>query len=131
MTVKLHERDKRVPCRWVGATAAAGIAAGALLATPGAAAAQPPDPACSPSAVMRAHAVAMNQMADYLDTHPDVEQLFSDAGKLATPEERHDAIRAYTDNHPDVAGALQAIDQPLNDLGARCETSPNGVTAGQ
>lgn len=80
---------------------------------------------------MRAHAVAMNQMADYLDAHPDVEQLFNDAGKLATPEERHDAIRAYTDDHPDVASALQAIDQPLHDLGARCQSIPEGMTPGQ
>ena len=73
----------------------------------------------------------MNQMADYLDAHPDVEQVFKDAGRLGTPEERHDAIRAYTDVHPDVATALQAIDQPLNNLGEQCQTMPGGVTPGQ
>lgn len=81
--------------RLIGVTAAI-VAAGVALATAGVAGAQPPDP-CSPRAVIRAHAAAMNQMADYLDAHPDVEQVFNDAGRLGTPEERHDAIRAYTD----------------------------------
>ena len=129
MTVTMRAHGEWGSWRLVG-VAAAIAAAGMALATAGAAGAQPPDP-CSPVAVMRAHAAAMNQMADYLDANPDVEQVFDDAGKLGTPEERHDAIRVYTDAHPDVATALQAIDQPLDDLGARCQTMPGGVTPGQ
>ncbi len=127
--MRRHVYSKRVLWRLLGI--AAGLAAGLAWGTGGVAAAQPPDDPCSPPAVMRAHAVAMNQMADYLDAHPEVEQLFNDAGKLATPEERHDAIRAYTDGHPDVASALQTIDQPLNDLGGRCQSPPNNIASGQ
>ncbi len=116
---------------WRSFCIAAGLAAGVAWGTGGVAGAQPPDDPCSPPAVMRAHAAAMNQMADYLDAHPEVEQLFNDAGKLATREERHDAIRAYTDGHPDVASTLQTIDQPLNDLGRRCQTPPNSITSAQ
>ena len=100
--------------------AAAGVAAAMTLAAAGAANAQPaPDP-CSPAAMMRAHASAMTQMADYLDSRPDVQQVFVDARSRATPQERHDVIKSYTDTHPDVAAAFRNIHQPVQDLSTRC-----------
>ncbi|OBB76459.1 hypothetical protein A5759_05530 [Mycobacterium sp. 852014-52144_SCH5372336] len=112
-----------VPRRRGGAAAAAaGLVAGVMvLANAGAAGAQPapPDP-CSPAAVMRAHAAAMTQMADYLDSRPDVQQVFRDARTKPTMGERHNAINAYTETHPDVAAALQNIHQPVRDLSTRC-----------
>ncbi|WP_326545668.1 hemophore-related protein [Mycolicibacterium sp. ND9-15] len=100
--------------------AAAGVAAAMALAVAGAASAQPnPDP-CSPAAVMRAHAAAMTQMADYLDSRPDVQQVFVDARGRATPQERHDVIKSYADSHPDVAAAFRNIHQPVQDLSTRC-----------
>lgn len=110
-----------VPRRVIGA-AAAGVAAGIVaFAAVGAADAQPPPPdPCSPAAVMRAHAGAMTQMADYLDSRPDVQQVFIDARSKGTPQERHAAIKAYTDTHPDVAATFQIIHQPVKDLSARC-----------
>lgn len=69
---------------------------------------------------MRAHAAAMTQMADYLDSRPDVQRVFMDARSQATPQARHDAIKAYTDTHPDVAAAFQKIRQPVQDLSTRC-----------
>jgi hemophore-related protein len=90
------------------------------LAVAGVANAQPtPDP-CSPAAVMRAHAAAMTQMADYLDSRPDVQQVFVDARSRATPQERHEVIKSYTDSHPDVAAAFRNIRQPVQDLSTRC-----------
>lgn len=62
----------------------------------------------------------MDQMADYLDAHPDVEQVFIDARSKPTPQERWDAINAYTDAHPDVAAAMRNIHQPVKDLRASC-----------
>lgn len=100
--------------------AAAGVAAAMALAVAGAANAQPtPDP-CSPAAVMRAHAAAMTQMADYLDSRPDVQQVFADARNRATPQERHEVIKSYTDSHPDVGAAFRNIHQPVRDLSTRC-----------
>ncbi|KUI38822.1 hypothetical protein AU195_22780 [Mycobacterium sp. IS-1496] len=103
--------------RSVVSAAGAGLVA---LAAAGAAGAQPPPDSCSPAAVMRAHAAAMTQMADYLDARPDVQQAFRDARSKATPEERRAAIRTFMDTHPDVAAAHQAIHQPVTDLSTRC-----------
>ena len=52
--------------RAAAVTVAAGVVA---LAYGGAAGAQPSGDQCSPAAMMRAHATAMTQMADYLDGH--------------------------------------------------------------
>ena len=92
----------------------AAAAAGAAVAQP-----PPPDP-CSPAAVMRAHAAAMTQMANYLDSRPDVQQAFIDARSKPTPQERHAVIQAFTESHPDVAAAFQNFHQPIKDLNARC-----------
>lgn len=114
--MKQRETNGRAP-RFM---AAAGLTAVMGLAVAGAASAQPPPDPCSPAAVMRAHAAAMTQMADYLDSRPDVQQVFMDARSQPTPQARHDAIKAYTDTHPDVAGAFQNIRQPVKDLSTRC-----------
>jgi hemophore-related protein len=109
--------------RRAAGVAAAGMAAGVVaMASAGVTGAQPPPPPdpCSPAAVMRAHAAAMTQMADYLDSRPDVQQVFVDARSKATPEERRAAIQAFTGTHPDVAAAFQNIHQPVKDLNARC-----------
>ncbi|WP_231984544.1 hemophore-related protein [Mycobacterium sp. 852014-52144_SCH5372336] len=91
------------------------------LVTAGAAGAQPPPPdPCSPAAVMRVHAAAMTRMADYLDSRPDVQQVFRDARSKGSMQERHDAIKSYTDTHPDVAAAFQNIHQPVRDLSTMC-----------
>lgn len=100
--------------------AAVGMAGAMALSAAGAANAQPAPEQCSPAALMRAHAATMNQMADYLDAHPDVEQVFADARGRATPQERHDVIEAYTGAHPDVAAALRDIHRPMQDLRSSC-----------
>ncbi len=116
MTVRKRFTGGCTP-RFIAAASVAGVVA---LAAAGAATAQPaPDP-CAPAAVMRAHAAAMTQMADYLDSRPDVQQVFVDARSQATPQERHDVIKAYNDTHPDVAAALRNIHQPVQDLSTRC-----------
>jgi heme-binding protein len=118
----------------VAAAVAAGVVA---LAAGGVAGAQPPGDSCSPAAMMRAHAAAMTQMADYLDSHPDVQQAFTDARSRATAQERQAAVKAYTDAHPDVAAAFQNIHQRVADLSASCGLSmdqammmPGGMMSG-
>lgn len=116
MTVRVRRDLARLP-RFVAAVGAAGMLA---MASAGVASAEPAPDQCSPAAMMRAQAGAMTRMADYLDSHPDVEQAFTDARGRATPEERHDAIETYVDAHPDVATALRDIRQPVRDLRANC-----------
>ncbi|WP_370647166.1 hemophore-related protein [Mycobacterium sp. IDR2000157661] len=108
----------------VGAVTSVGTAGVATIAAAGIAVAQPtpPDP-CSPAAVMRAHAATMTQMADFLDSRPDVQQVFVDARSKGTPQERHAVVQSFTDTHPDVAAAFQNIHQPMKDLMARCGLS--------
>lgn len=120
MTVSRRNLHRRVPRGAVRALG--GVAAGIVaLAAAGAGGAQPPQPdPCSPAAVMRAHAAAMNQMAGYLDSRPDVQQVFIDARGKATPQERQAVIKAFTERHPDVAATFQNIHQPVRDLSARC-----------
>lgn len=130
MTVK-GPHAGQVHRRVVGASVA-GVAAGIVaLAAAGAAAGQPPsqDP-CSPAALMRAHAAAMNQMADYLDSHPDVQQAFIDARSRATLQEREAAIDAYVATHPEIAAALQSMHQPVDDLSASCGVPMDGMMPG-
>ncbi len=71
----------------------------------------------------------MTQMADYLDSHPDVQQAFQDARSKSTPQERQAAIKAYTDTHPDVAAAFRGIHQPVKELNVNCGL-PQGMMPG-
>lgn len=94
------------------------------LTVAGTAGAQPWDP-CSPSEMMRSHAAVMDQMADYLDAHPDVEQVFRQAMQMGSPHERHMAMQGYLDAHPDVAADMKSIHQPMMDRRANCGLPPN------
>src|ERR1700737_2332936 len=76
-------------CPGVVRTAALVVAAGLVaLANGGSALAQPPGDSCSPAAMMSAQADEMNQLADYLRAHPNVDN---------------------TDNPADAADALQMV----------------------
>jgi hemophore-related protein len=104
--------------------AAVWVAAGVVaLATGSAAGAQPPGDQCSPAAMMRAHAAAMTQMADYLDAHPDVQQALTNARNMPTPQERQAAMNDYNAAHPDVAAAFQNMHQPVANLMMSCGLS--------
>ncbi len=120
MTARGRRDRGRLP-RFVAAVGATGMLA---WASAGLASAEPAPGQCSPAAMMRAHAGAMTQMADYLDSRPDVQQVFMDARSRATPQERHDVIRTYVDAHPDVAAALRNIHQPIRDLRVNCGLPP-------
>ncbi|WP_071286081.1 heme-binding protein [Mycolicibacterium llatzerense] len=109
----------------VVAKVVAGVATCAFaLTVAGVAGAQPGDP-CSPSAMMRGHAAVMNQMADYLDAHPDVEQAMRQAMQMGSPQERHAAMMGYLQAHPDVAADMKNIRQPMMDSRASCGLPPH------
>jgi len=110
--------------RRIARATVAGLAAGVvMLASGGAAGAQPPGDQCSPAAMMRAHAAAMSQMADYLDAHPDVQQAVTNARSMPTAEERQAAMNAYNAAHPDVASAFQNMHQSVANLTTSCGLS--------
>jgi heme-binding protein len=123
MTVSNFAHGGWVPLRVVQA-AAVGVAAGVVaLATGGAAGAQPPGDQCSPAAMMRAHAAAMTQMADYLDAHLDVQEALTSARNMPTPQQRQAAMNDYNAAHPDVAAAFQNMHQPVTNLMTSCGLS--------
>ena len=72
---------------------------------------------------MRAHSTAMNQMADYLDAHPDVQQALTSARNMPTAEQRQAAINDYNATHPDVAAVFQNMHQPVANLMTSCGLS--------
>lgn len=109
-------------------TAATAVVAGlaalmSVVTVLGTAGAQPLDP-CSPSEMMRGHAAVMDQMADYLDAHPDVEQAMRQAMQMGSPHERHVAMQGYLQAHPDVAADMKNIRQPMLDQRANCGLPP-------
>ncbi|OBJ34817.1 hypothetical protein A5630_10590 [Mycolicibacterium mucogenicum] len=112
--------------RRVAATAVvAGLAAWvSALTVAGTAGAQPQDP-CSPSEMMRVHAAVMDQTADYLDAHLDVEQALREAMQMGSPHERHVAMQGYLQAHPDVAADMKSIRQPMMDQRANCGLPPH------
>ncbi|WP_234812983.1 heme-binding protein [Mycolicibacterium confluentis] len=107
--------------------AAVGAAGLMALASAGTVNAAPSAEQCSPAAMMRAHAGAMTQMADYLDAHPDVQQVFTNARSQSTPEARREVIESYNDTHPDVATAMKNIHQPVQDLRTQCGLTKPGM----
>lgn len=110
-----------------GAVVMAGVAGLAALmsalAVAGTVGAQPWDP-CSPSEMMRGRAAVMDQMADYLDAHPDVEQALRQTMQMGSPRERHVAMQGYLQAHPDVAADMKNIRQPMMDRRANCGLPP-------
>lgn len=109
---------------WFRGVARAGTAAMAVgavaFASVGTAQAQPSSDQCSPAALMRTHATAMSQMADYLDAHPDVSQAITNARNMPTAEQRQAAMTDYNATHPDVAAAFQNMHQPVANLMTVC-----------
>jgi heme-binding protein len=123
MTVSKSAHGGWVSLRAVRAAAVSFAAGVVALASGGAAGAQPPENQCSPAAMIRAHATAMTQMADYLDASPDVQQALTDARSMPTPQERQAAMNAYNDAHPDVAAAFGNMHQPVANLMTSCGLS--------
>jgi hemophore-related protein len=59
--------------------------------------------------------------ADYLFSHPDVNDFFTSLHGQPINEIRDD-VRTYMDAHPQVQSEVTAIRQPLTDLRNRCQT---------
>jgi heme-binding protein len=87
--------------------------------TPGA----PPPPApqdCTAADLARVSAGVASATADYLDSHPDVNNFFTSLHGKPNSEIQSD-VANYMNANPQVQSDLNGIRQPLTDLRNRCQ----------
>ena len=101
----------------VTAAAVGGVAA-ALFGVPSAAAA--PDP-CAASSIARTVGSVGTNTGIYLDAHPDTNQALTTISQQQAGPQSLVALKTYFDANPQAASDLQAIQQPLTALSAKCK----------
>jgi hemophore-related protein len=85
---------------------------------------------CTASGLARTISAVSGSTADYLDTHPDVNDAFTKLKGESRPQMRADAQR-YLDANPSVRADLQHLRAPLNDFAQRCGVAlPPGPLGG-
>ena len=110
-----------------GAMAGAMLFGGASLAfakpTP-----TPPPPAplpgCTAADLAQASGTVGTAMADYMFSHPDVNNFFTSLRGLPNEEIRGD-VHNYMNANPQVESDINGIRQPLTELRNRCDYQPN------
>ncbi|CAM2981687.1 hemophore [Mycobacterium intermedium] len=112
--------------------AAAAVPAGsALFAAPAATGA--PDP-CQASEVARTVGSVAKKTGDYLDEHPDANQVMTSALQQQAGPQSLGPVKSYFEANPKVAGDLQGIAQPLTVLSVQCKlpiTLPQALSLAQ
>lgn len=108
---------KRGLCGIVAATTFGGGALG-LLVAPSATAA--PDP-CAASGIARTVGSVATNTGIYLDAHPDTNQALTTISQQQAGPQSLVALKTYFDSNPQAAKDLQAIQQPLTGLSAKCK----------
>ena len=103
-----------------GATAGGMLFGGASVAL-----AQPasPMPGCTAADLAQVSGTVGTAMADYLFSHPDVNNFFTSLRGQPNDEIRGD-VRTYMDANPQVENEINGIRQPLTDLRSRCDSQP-------
>jgi heme-binding protein len=101
----------------VTAAAVGGVAA-ALFGVPSAAAS--PDP-CAASSIARTVGSVGTNTGIYLDAHPDTNQALTTISQQQGGPQSLVALKTYFDANPQTASDLQAIQQPLTALSAKCK----------
>lgn len=79
----------------------------------------PPAPGCTAADLAQASGQVGTVMADYLFTHPDVNNFFSSLRGQPNEEIRSD-VQNYLNANPQVETDINAIRAPVNDLRSRC-----------
>ena len=105
-----------------GAVAGAMLFGGAALAfaEPPPAPAPPPTPGCTAADLARASGIVGTGMADYMFSHPDVNNFFTSLRGLPN-EELRGRVQTYLDANPQVETDINGIRQPVTDLRNRCD----------
>jgi len=82
--------------------------------------APPPPPGCTAGDLARVSGSVGTAMADYLFSHPDVNNFFTGLRGLPNEEIRGN-VQSYMDANPQVESEITGIRQPLTELRNRCD----------
>jgi heme-binding protein len=110
-----------------GAMAGAMLFGGASLALAQPTPAPPPPvpaPGCTAADLAQASGTVGTAMADYMFSHPDVNNFFTSLRGKPNQEIRGD-VQDYMNANPQVQSDINGIRQPLTDLRNRCDYQPN------
>ena len=110
-----------------GAMAGAMLLGGASLALAQPTPAPPPPvpaPGCTAADLAQASGTVGTAMADYMFSHPDVNNFFTSLRGKPNQEIRGD-VQDYMNANPQVQSDINGIRQPLTDLRNRCDFQPN------
>jgi hemophore-related protein len=110
-----------------GAMAGAMLLGGASLALAQPMPAPPPPvpaPGCTAADLAQASGTVGTAMADYMFSHPDVNNFFTSLRGKPNQEIRGD-VQDYMNANPQVQSDINGIRQPLTDLRNRCDYQPN------
>jgi hemophore-related protein len=81
-------------------------------------------PGCTAADLAQASGTVGTAMADYMFSHPDVNDFFTGLRGLPNEEIRGD-VQTYMSAHPQAESDINGIRQPLTDLRNRCDYQPN------
>ena len=101
----------------LGAVAAGGAVALALVTGPAAGAA--PDP-CAVSSVAKTVGAGATNAGVYLAAHPETDQALTAISQQPPGPQSVAMLKAYFDSNPEVATDMQRLQQPLATLSGRC-----------
>ena len=104
----------------VSRAVAGAIGTGAMLFASAAIALADPPPNCSAGDLAGVSSGVSAATANYLFTHPDVNNFFTSL-KGQSPDAQRDNAQNYLNGNSQVQADLQGIKQPLVDLKARCQ----------
>jgi len=80
----------------------------------------PPAPGCTAADLAQASGIVGTAMAQYMFSHPDVNNFFTSLRGLPN-EELRGRVQAYMDANPQVETDINGIRQPVTDLRNRCD----------
>ena len=83
-----------------------------------------PVPGCTAADLAQASGTVGTAMADYMFSHPDVNNFFTSLRGQPNEEIRGD-VQNYLNANPQVESEINGIRQPLTDLRNRCDYQPN------
>ena len=115
---------RRAVAGLIGGGAVAGVmlfgGAAMAFAEPPPAPAPPPAPGCTAADLAQASGIVGTAMADYMFSHPDVNNFFTSLRGLPN-EELRGRVQTYLDANPQVETDINGIRQPVTDLRNRCD----------
>lgn len=98
-----------------------GVVAAALLATPSAPTATAAKDPCVASEVARTVGKAITSTGDYLDAHPDTNQVLTSALQQQPGPQTMANLKTYFDANPKVADELGKITAPVTEVSTECK----------